>query len=103
MHYDKALEYYEKCTKFAAPYSKAYSAEALMLAGWVCYLQRDDSAAMTNAQNALQMNPRLTEAYYTHAKFAAASGSAQIAILSALAQMEKFWQTHRIRRYGFGI
>ena len=82
LDYDKALEYYEKCAKFAAPYSKEYAAEALMLAGWVCYLQRDDSAAITNAQNALQMNPRLTEAYYTHAKFAAASGNAQIAILS---------------------
>ncbi|MCH8290086.1 hypothetical protein IH992_03125 [Candidatus Poribacteria bacterium] len=82
LNYDKALEYYEKCAKFAEPYSKAYTAEVLMLAGWVCYLQRDDSAAITNAQNALQMNPRLTEAYYTHAKFAAASGNAQIAILS---------------------
>jgi tetratricopeptide (TPR) repeat protein len=82
LNYDKALEYYERCAKFAEPYSKTYTAEVLMLAGWVCYLQRDDSTAITNVQNALQMNPRLTEAYYTHAKFIAASDNTQIAILS---------------------
>jgi WD40 repeat protein len=76
--YDKALEYFEKCARYAESYSKQHAAEALLFAGWIYYLQRDDATAIARTQYAFQMNPHLTEAYYNHAKFTAASGNADL-------------------------
>lgn len=89
-----ALEYFEKCAKAAAPYSHEHAAEALMFAGWVCYLRREDAAAISYAQDAIEMNPCLTEAYYLHAKLAASGADAQLAVPSlekALIADRRYW------------
>ena len=56
LNYDKALEYYQKCAKFAVPYSKVYTAEALMLTAWMCYLKRDDAGIAVCAGSSISPN-----------------------------------------------
>jgi hypothetical protein len=79
---DKAREYYLKFSKYAAPVGPKLSALGYMYAGFVCYLQRDDSAAIRYEAEATQSDPDLTEAFYNHAKFAAAAGQTEIALPS---------------------
>ncbi|MBN1922407.1 MAG: hypothetical protein JW892_14260 [Anaerolineae bacterium] len=79
---DKAREYYLQAGKYARPCSAYHSARAFLHAGFVCYLQRDDAAAIEYAHEATEIYPKLVEAFYNHAKFAAAAGQAAIAIPS---------------------
>lgn len=77
-----AREYYLKAAKYARPHSTYYAALAHMYAGFVSYLQRDDEAAVEQARVATEIHPSLIEAFYNHAKFAAAAGRAEAALPS---------------------
>lgn len=77
---DKARAYYLKAGKYATPHSKYHAALGYLHGGFVCYLQRDDAAAIENARRAVELYPSWTEARYQLAKFAAAAGRAKIAI-----------------------
>jgi WD40 repeat protein len=77
---EKAREYYLKTGKYATPRSTYHAARGYLHAAFVCYLQRDDVAAVENARRATELYPRLTEAFFDLAKFAAAAGDAAVAI-----------------------
>jgi tetratricopeptide (TPR) repeat protein len=82
---DKARKYFlnaSRYAEFAEDRASYYSALALMYAGFVCYLQRDDEAAIEYSNRAAKLYPGLIEASYNHAKFAAAAGLAEVAIPS---------------------
>jgi WD40 repeat protein/tetratricopeptide (TPR) repeat protein len=79
---DKAREYYQKAGKYATPRSASYAAQSFMHTAFVCYLQRDDQAAIEHARRATELAPQLVEAFFNHAKFAAAAGQAVVAIPS---------------------
>jgi len=79
---DKARAYYLKAGKYATPRSASHAAQSFMHAAFVCYLQRDDKAAIEHARRAMELAPQLLEAFYNHAKFAAAAGQAAVAIPS---------------------
>jgi tetratricopeptide (TPR) repeat protein len=79
---DLSRDYYLKAAKYSLPVSKYHSALAHMYAGFVCYLQRDNIAAIQNAARATEIYPQLTEAYFNHAKFSASAGQAALAIPS---------------------
>ena len=78
----EARTYYLYAAKYADPHSPYHAALAWMYAGFVCYLQRDDAAAIAHARRATELCPSLLEAIYSHAKFAAAGGQADVAIPS---------------------
>lgn len=79
---DQARDFYLKAGKYATPRSAYYAALGYMHAGFVCYLQKDDKAAVENAKRATEIYPKLTEAFFNHAKFAAAAGQPMLAIPS---------------------
>ena len=79
---DKARAYYLKAGKYATPRSAYHAALAYLHAGFVCYLQGGDTAAIEHARRATELYPQLIEAFYNHAKFAAAAGLGDIAIPS---------------------
>ena len=79
---DKARSYYLKAGKYATPRSAYHAAQAFIYAAFVCYQQRDDKAAIEHARRATELAPQLAEAYFNHAKFAAAAGQAAVAIPS---------------------
>ena len=79
---EKARTYYLYAAKYADPHSPYHAVLAWMYAGFVCYLQRDDAAAIAHARRATELCPSLLEAIYSHAKFAAAGGQADVAIPS---------------------
>lgn len=82
---DKARKYFlnaSRYAEFAEESASYYSALALMYAGFVCYLQRNDESAIEYSGRAATLYPSLIEASYNHAKFAAAAGLAEVAIPS---------------------
>lgn len=58
----------------------SYAAQAHVLAGFVCYQLRRDDEAISHTQRATAYNPENSRAFYTLAKFAAATGSEEVAI-----------------------
>ena len=66
---DKARAYYLKAGKYATPRSASYAAQSFMHAAFVCYLQRDDKAAIEHARRATELAPQIVEAFFNHAKF----------------------------------
>lgn len=89
---EKAREYYLKAGKYATPNSSYYAALGFMHAGLVCYLQKDDDAAIKYAQKAININPQLIEAYYNHAKFAATANLPKIALPSLETAIRDDWK-----------
>lgn len=90
----KARKYFLDASRYAELIKGTafyYSALALMYAGFVCYLQRDDGAAIEYSGQATKLYPSLIEASYNHAKFAAAAGLAEVAIPS----LERALRTER--------
>jgi len=79
---EKAREAYLKAGKYAEPRSDYHAALGYMHAGFVCYLQGDDDTAIEYACRATELHPQLIEAFYNHAKFAAAAGQTALAIPS---------------------
>jgi tetratricopeptide (TPR) repeat protein len=77
---ERAREYYLKAGKYAAPRSAYHAARGYLCAAFVCYLQRDDAAAMDHSRRAMELYPQLLEAFYNHAKFAAAASHPDLAI-----------------------
>jgi tetratricopeptide (TPR) repeat protein len=80
LNLEKAREYYLKAGKYATPRSAYHAALGYLYAGFVCYLQRDDAAALQHSRRALELYPSLIEAFYNHAKFAAAAAQPELAI-----------------------
>lgn len=79
---DKALESFLKGGKYAEPHSAYHSAYTYLHAGFVCYLQRKDTEAVQHTAKAIKLFPKLSEAHYNHAKFAAVTANAEVAISS---------------------
>ncbi|MBI2955105.1 MAG: hypothetical protein HYY30_12370 [Chloroflexi bacterium] len=48
----------------------------------MCYLQRNDADAVRYAGQATELDPKLSEAFFNHAKFTAAAGQADVAVWS---------------------
>ncbi|MBK9261614.1 MAG: hypothetical protein IPM54_17635 [Polyangiaceae bacterium] len=79
---DKALEYYLKAAKYAAPHSLYHTALAHMFTAFVHYLKGQDNDAIEQARRASDIRPAFLIASYSHAKFAAAAKRADVAIPS---------------------
>jgi hypothetical protein len=75
----KARAYYENAGKYASPRSAYHAALGYLHAGFVCYLQGDDAAAIAHARRAVDLDPEMLEAHYNLAKFAAAAGQVKVA------------------------
>jgi WD40 repeat protein len=87
-----AREYYLKAGKYAKPESSYHAALGYMHAGFVCYLMGNDKAAIEYAHKATQLHPRLVEAFYNHAKFAAAASLPDIAVPSLEIAIRSDWK-----------
>jgi tetratricopeptide (TPR) repeat protein len=76
----KALEYYEKAAKYAAPESPYHTTIAFLHIGLIKYLQGDFREAYEATSKALGMAPHLDEAHYQHAQYCANLGKYSEAI-----------------------
>jgi len=72
---EKALEYYEKAVKYAAPKSSYYASISLLHLGLVRYLRGDFQRAYEATLKAIELSPNLYEAHYQHAQYCAKLGS----------------------------
>jgi tetratricopeptide (TPR) repeat protein len=70
----KALEYYEKAAKYAAPKSPYHASIALLHVGLIRYLQGNFQKAYEATLKALKLSPQLYEAHYQHAQYCANLG-----------------------------
>jgi tetratricopeptide (TPR) repeat protein len=70
----KALEYYEKAAKYAAPKSPYHASIALLHVGLIRYLQGNFQKAYEATLKALELSPQLYEAHYQHAQYCANLG-----------------------------
>jgi len=77
---DKALEYYEKAVKYAAPKSSYYTNISLLHKGLVKYLQKDFKEAYNTTLRAIELSPDFYEAHYQHAQYCANIGKYDEAI-----------------------
>jgi len=77
---EKALEYFEKAVKYAAPKSPYHASIALLHMGLVNYLEGDFRKAHEATSRAMELSPHLYEAHYQHAQYCANLGEFDEAI-----------------------
>src|SRR5205085_126699 len=78
----QALDYFRKAAKYARPSDTRQAAEAHYFAGIVCLIQQQPQEGLTHMQEAVRLNPDLSEAHYQRACLAALLGEFEIAIAS---------------------
>jgi tetratricopeptide (TPR) repeat protein len=76
----KALEYYKKAAKYAAPKSRYYTCLALIHSGLIGYLLEDFQYAYKGTSLAIKISPKFYEAHYKHAQYCALLGKQDEAI-----------------------
>lgn len=79
----KALEYFQKASKYARPRDERQAAEAEYFAGITCAAQQNITKAFQHIQNAISLNRRLYEARYMKATFASILGD-ELEVLAGL-------------------
>jgi tetratricopeptide (TPR) repeat protein len=80
-NYSKALEYYQKAAKYAAPRSRKYAAKALICAARCYYQLGKVSYAYKSTSAALEMLPEDPHVLYHHARYAAKMGHEFVGLL----------------------
>lgn len=75
-----ARDYFLNAAKYATPHSSRYAAISYMFAGFTSYLLGEDESSIEYSSKACKLYPRLTEAFFNCAKFAAAAGRVDVAI-----------------------
>jgi len=78
----KALDYFRKASKYARPRDARQAAEAEYFSGIVCGIERKLLDAAKHMTNAIELNPKLYDAWYMHAGFVAMLGDANHATKS---------------------
>lgn len=76
----KALEYYEKATKYASPESSYHTSIALLHVGLIKYFACDFQGAYEATSKTIELSPNLYEAYYQRAQYCANLGKYDEAI-----------------------
>lgn len=70
----KALEYYNKAVKYAAPKSLYHASFSLLHLGLIYYLQQKFQQAYESTMKAIKLSPDFYEAHYQHAHYCAKIG-----------------------------
>ncbi|MBI3947572.1 MAG: tetratricopeptide repeat protein [Armatimonadetes bacterium] len=78
--FSDAREAYERAAKYARPRDARQAAEAHLFAAFACMGLHDWQAARSHCSDATALNPRLCEAYYTHAQNAGQVADSRAAI-----------------------
>lgn len=76
----KALKYFKNAVKYSAPKSTYYAANALRHVALIYYLQKEFNQAYESTQQAIQLHPKLYDAYYQHAQHCVCLGKYDEAI-----------------------
>jgi WD40 repeat protein len=98
---DKSLEYFRKAARYARPSHTGQCAEAHYFAGIVCALEQNLEAALSHLNEAIELNPELSEAHYQRASLSAFAGHEQTALASLEAAIKgKARYFDRVRRDG---
>ncbi len=85
---EESLVYFRKAAKYARPSDRRQSAEAHYFAGMVCIIQHNLEDAAIHLQEAVCLNPELSEAHYQRACLAALVGDGESATTSLEASIK---------------